>query len=328
MTTIANPNRQVRYQVANYRGIRVAYQPHLDGGGSGFGQVYVPVVRTLFGRIGRVYEFCAGPGFIGFSLLAHGLCDSLCLSDINPEAVKAARETVRRNGLESRVSVYESDALDQIPESESWDLVVSNPPHFKDEYEGSIRHYDANWEIHRRFYADVVRHLNPSASVLIQENYDGSEASDFDGMISSSGLQRLPAFMYANRGQRNYCDNYYFVCSQKNSIATHIRPAQDCIVDTESCPTIIEIQLDVNRSPTIRLEAFKRHRLRFNNSTEHKLTLSLYVQKFGFVPRFLRSLGEMAPVQTELNRSLVFAPGIYLVRCPESRIPLYRLKVE
>ncbi len=77
-----------------------------------------------------VCELCSGPGFIGFSLLAHGLRDSLVLTDINPAAVAAAQETVRRNRLEGRVSVYLSDGLDGVPADERWDLVVSNPPHF------------------------------------------------------------------------------------------------------------------------------------------------------------------------------------------------------
>src|SRR5437899_2846192 len=93
-----------RYLTKTYNGISVSYAPDLDGGGTGFGQDYIPVVRRLFGRVGRVFEFCAGPAFIGFSLLGHGLCRSLCLSDINQEAVDAAHDTVKRNGLENVVS--------------------------------------------------------------------------------------------------------------------------------------------------------------------------------------------------------------------------------
>jgi hypothetical protein len=86
------------YKSVKYHDIETFYRPQLEGGGMGFGQTFVPIVRELFGKVGRVHEFCAGPGFIGFSLLANGLCDSLCLSDINPDAVAAATETVRRNG--------------------------------------------------------------------------------------------------------------------------------------------------------------------------------------------------------------------------------------
>ena len=79
----------------------------------------------------RCAEFCAGPSFIGFALLGLGACGSLVVLDVNPLSVAAARETVRRNGLGDRVSVYHSDGLDDVPASEkgSWDLVVSNPPY-------------------------------------------------------------------------------------------------------------------------------------------------------------------------------------------------------
>src|SRR6266705_172000 len=93
----------MRYDVVRYGSIDVYYLSRLDGGGLTFGQEFVSVVRERFGRVDRVFEFCSGPGFIGFSLLAHGLCRSLCLSDINPEAVLAGRDTVRRNRLEHLV---------------------------------------------------------------------------------------------------------------------------------------------------------------------------------------------------------------------------------
>ena len=58
----------------------------------------------------------------------HGFCETLCLADVNPEAVEACRLTVARNGLSKRVAVYRSENLDGIPRSECWDLVVGNPP--------------------------------------------------------------------------------------------------------------------------------------------------------------------------------------------------------
>jgi hypothetical protein len=47
----------------------------------------------------------------------------MALADVNPAAVAAMRETVRRNGLDDRVSVYLSDGLGAMPEEERWDLV-------------------------------------------------------------------------------------------------------------------------------------------------------------------------------------------------------------
>src|SRR6266567_986061 len=77
------PWRQVRYGDVN-----VHYKRHLDGGGSSFGQEYIPFLRDRgMPRQARVFEWCAGPGFIGFSLLGFGLCETLCLADVNPEAL-------------------------------------------------------------------------------------------------------------------------------------------------------------------------------------------------------------------------------------------------
>jgi methylase of polypeptide subunit release factors len=181
-----------------YGAIDVVYEGLLDGGGTSFGQQYVPVVRNHFGRVGHLFEFCAGPGFIGFSLLAHGLCDKLTLADINPDAVALCRETVRRNKLEDRVSVYVSDGLKDIPESEKWDLVVGNPPHFvcEDErtYAGYIRRYDPNLRIHKEFYKDISRHLAPKGVVLLQENREGMPPELFTDMINENGLIVRQAF--------------------------------------------------------------------------------------------------------------------------------------
>lgn len=106
-----------------------------------FGQDFIPFLRSCgMPKQPRLFEWCSGPGFIGFSMLGHGLCETLCLlcetlclADINPAAVRRCQNTVRLNHLEDRVSVYRSNNL-----NERWNLVVSNPPHFIDQYEGDV----------------------------------------------------------------------------------------------------------------------------------------------------------------------------------------------
>ena len=138
------------YRETAYADLRVSYKRHLDGGGSTFGQDFLPLLRRRgMPKAARAFEWCAGPGFIGFSLLANGLCDTLCLADVNPEAVAACRRTVARNRLESKVAVYQSDNLAGIPAGEQWDLVVSNPPHFIDSGIGQLRYHDPDWRVHR-----------------------------------------------------------------------------------------------------------------------------------------------------------------------------------
>lgn len=172
-----------------YGDIRVSYKRYLDGGGSAFGQDYIPFLLDRgMPRQSRIFEWCAGPAFIGFSLLGFGLCDTLCLADVNPDAVRACRRTIGANGLKDRVSVYRSDNLDNIPETERWDLIVGNPPHFDWTQVGERRFADSGWNIHRRFFNTVGRFLKRGGVVLIQENNHGSTVETFRQMIEDAGF--------------------------------------------------------------------------------------------------------------------------------------------
>ena len=203
------------WHTKTYGGIRVHYMKHLDGGGSGFGQDYIPLLREWgVPKQGRVFEWCAGPGFIGFSLLGHGLCDTLCLADINTQAVEACRRTIAGNRLGARVAVYQSDNLAEIPASERWDLVVSNPPHFVDYLIGDLRGHDPDWRVHHGFYAAVGKHLNPSGVVVIQENNRGSTAETFRPMIEESGLDIM--FVHGDAPARTPEDRFYYIGAMRS----------------------------------------------------------------------------------------------------------------
>lgn len=157
------------------------------------------MVGHLFGHVNRLFEFCAGPGFIGFSLLASGLCDHLVLSDVKPRAVEAMRETVRINGLEEKVTVYRSNGLEDIPAHEQWDLVVSNPPHFPVQLfeHPSLITDDPDWRLHREFYRRVGDFLSPGGSLLLQENAEGSTPEDFLALIPEGGLSHIRTLWYS-----------------------------------------------------------------------------------------------------------------------------------
>lgn len=193
-----------------FGGVRVHYMKHLDGGGSDFGQQYVPYLKSRrMPRQARVYEWCSGPAFIGFSLLGHGLAETLCLADVNPEAVAVCRRTVADNGLTDRVAVYHSDNLKSIPATEQWDLVVSNPPHFVDDLIGDLKGHDPDWSLHRAFYAGVGKHLKPDGVICLQENNRGSTAETFRAMIEQAGLRII--FVDHCAPQRTAHDAFYYL---------------------------------------------------------------------------------------------------------------------
>ena len=178
------PHNRVRYG-----DIDVYYKRFLDGGGREFGQDFLRLFRSRrMPAQARLFEWCAGPGFIGFSLLAHGFCDTLCLADVNPAAVRAARMTVHRNRLADRIAIYRSDNLKDIPAAERWNVIVSNPPHFDDlDFKDENKLYDRDWRLHRDFFRDSPRFLAPNGVIVLQENNQGSTAETFHRMAEAAG---------------------------------------------------------------------------------------------------------------------------------------------
>ncbi len=177
-----------------YNGLDVYYKSHLKGGG----QLYQEDILSLFEYWNapvsrRAYEWCAGPGFIGFALLAHGWCDTLCLSDISEEAVECCERTIRENGLTGQVKAYHSNGLRSIPDEEKgqWNLVVGNPPHMNRlcDKEGRSRLCsDLHWKIHKNFFKRIRDFLAPRGFILLAENGRSSRQRTFIDRITNSGL--------------------------------------------------------------------------------------------------------------------------------------------
>ena len=170
----------------------VLFRPQLDGGGSTFGQDVVRFVANRIGPVEHAMEWCSGPGFIGFSLLAAGLARRLTLVDVNPEAVAVVRETIAFNDLADRVEVFQSDCLAGVP-PRTVDLVVANPPHVAadrviPQFGPELLYRDPGWAAHREFYGAVAGYVRPGGSVLLQENSLFSAADDFRPMIEAAGL--------------------------------------------------------------------------------------------------------------------------------------------
>ena len=176
---------------ASFAAIEISHRPELDGGGTTFGQDFLPFFRARgMPTQKRAFEWCSGPAFIGFSLLGNRLCETLCLADINPRSVASCRKTVEANRLHDRVSVYESNNLRNIPASEKWNLVVSNPPHFVAAvFEGQLLAHDPQWQIHSGFFATVSKFMAEDGVIVLQENNAGSTVENFRQMIEDAGLK-------------------------------------------------------------------------------------------------------------------------------------------
>ena len=233
---------------AKYNDISVFHSAELNGGGTTHGQQFIPVVRALFGKVSRVFEFCAGPGYIGFSILSEKLCDKLCLSDINPLAIDAIRQTIAANKLERAVTCFLSDGLKAIPESETFELVISNPPHYAGGVPRGIIANDVDWKLHAEFYSAIKKYLSPNGSILVLENYHGSTEHDFLPMIESAGLSLFQSFMYLPMIPA-IANPYYFLWIRR----------KDRLLSENSYPAGKTITVSLPSKDTVQLEAHTKY---------------------------------------------------------------------
>jgi methylase of polypeptide subunit release factors len=186
----------------NTNGIQVYYDSWMDGGGTWFGQEYTDIIRQRYpGRtFNRCYEWCSGPGYIGFSILGAKLAHRLTLSDLYESAIdNAVATTVRNNQLQECVSAYVGSSLAVLPEYEQFDLVVANPPHYlecpgDDNYQRIA--VDINWQAHQDFFDHIGQHLTDDGVILLQENQAGSlnGAEDFRPFIERNNLKITDCF--------------------------------------------------------------------------------------------------------------------------------------
>jgi methylase of polypeptide subunit release factors len=132
---------------------------------------------------GDVLEICSGPGFIGYTLLKYNKANRLVLSDINPEVRDGIETTNRFNNL--KVEFIQSDCFDSMEDSNKFDTIVSNPPHFKTERPNGYRSseeklisLDYDMQFHKKFFESVHRYLNPNGKIVLIENCDGVTEED------------------------------------------------------------------------------------------------------------------------------------------------------
>jgi 16S rRNA G966 N2-methylase RsmD len=204
----------IPWKTATYAGLDVYYKEYIEVGGTTFGQNLIPFLKGRgMPKAQRAFEWCSGAGFVGFSALANGLCETVALADISNEAIKACRHTIAKNGLQQRAAAYVSDNLRDIPASEKWDLVLGNPPHHADEYFGDRRGFDEQWGIRRAFYRTVAPFLNPGAAIVVCENNRASSLADFRGMIDEGGLQVV--LTHNDMPDRTSEDRFYFIVAMR-----------------------------------------------------------------------------------------------------------------
>ena len=160
-------------------GFTVVDSPELNGGGTLLSGPLCDFIEDRYPKRYQVcFEWCSGPGYIGFELLRRGMVERVVFGDINPNAIDCVKQTADLAGLNGEVSAYVSDNMADIPKELKFDLVVGNPPNYcginlehpaGEMMRKDLRPFDEDWHIHREFYGSIANYLRPGADLFITE---------------------------------------------------------------------------------------------------------------------------------------------------------------
>ena len=169
-------------------------------------EVLVETALNLSGKSDselRILDLCTGSGCIGLAL-AHFLPNShAVLADVSPDALRVAKENIRRCGMGARVVTVEADALaPPPPRLGSFDLITCNPPYIPSAeiatLDASVRDHEPRLALDGgedglKFYRAV---LGGWKSLLRQSGWllfevGETQAEDVEKLMRLAGLRAL-----------------------------------------------------------------------------------------------------------------------------------------
>jgi len=173
-------------------GIMIKHPKKIDGGGLYFRDDLIEVIKKTGKYVyNRGFEWCAGFGVLGYEMLGLGICNYIVFSDMFEPAIENCKQTAKNNNLSNYVTTYLTPNIADIPDSEKWDLVISNPPHSDITYEDFKADMlnknsemfdfilentarlviDPDFKIHGEFFNNISKHLTADADVYLIENH-------------------------------------------------------------------------------------------------------------------------------------------------------------
>lgn len=201
--------------------IKIYSDGHLNGGGSGFGQEIISVIKEIYpGKIfENCLEWCSGSGFMGFGLLAKGLIKNLWLSDIFRPAMMSCQETIKHLPEKYHgctVETLHTGDVKEYPNGAVFDLIIANPPHwdwsikpFREAFNDQRICADNGWKIHENFFQNIKPHLSPDGVILLQEAASASGPETFIDMVTDNGLKIHRAFQTESNREYWYLEVHH-----------------------------------------------------------------------------------------------------------------------
>jgi release factor glutamine methyltransferase len=177
----------------------------------------VLAVAADYGKL-RILDVGSGSGAIAITL-AHQLPEAIVTAtDISPIALEISKENARRNGVESRIRLLQTDLMSGLS-GEQFEIVASNPPYVplsdRETLSVEVREHEPELalfagseglDIYRRLIPEAYKHLVPSGWLLLEFGFGQSEkirsllmANGFGDITLHSDLQGIPRVAQARR---------------------------------------------------------------------------------------------------------------------------------
>ena len=113
----------------------------------------------------RVLDLGTGTGIQG--IVAASMASTVLSVDINPRAIKCAKQNIVDNNLADKIKVKKSDLFSSV--SDKFDLIIFNPPFrwFKPRDILERGELDENYKTLKSFFKQVKKYLTPGGRILL-----------------------------------------------------------------------------------------------------------------------------------------------------------------
>ena len=151
------------------------------------------IVEAVLGVFPGTSEFTfadvgTGSGCIAISILHERLSASATALDKSAKALAVAQRNASRHQVNARLRLIESDLFRAVPENESFDLIVSNPPYVPDgelsmlqrevqrEPQSALAGGADGLDVIRRLLGEAPRHLRAHGYLIFEFGINQDEA--------------------------------------------------------------------------------------------------------------------------------------------------------
>ncbi len=138
-------------------------------------------LRNLNSAPASALDLGTGSGCLAIALAAKCPTAKIVASDISDDALKIARQNAATNQADNTIEFRWGDKFDALKASESFDLIISNPPYVPTMEIGTlqveVREYDPRraldggadgLDFYRYLAANAAAHLNPGGKIMLE----------------------------------------------------------------------------------------------------------------------------------------------------------------